>query len=101
MWPHQQKKHSSEATTYSSYKKSPGKVKSGPVRGILIRFRLKRITFSVRNFDLNCDERPHFSLYRRQQLDIGFGQWMRDNQASKPALVNFSFSINKAVLICG
>lgn len=81
MWPPQQKKHSSEATTYSSYKKSPGKVKSGPARGILIRFRLKRITFSGRNFDLNCDERTHFSLCMRQQIDIGLRYMKAEDEA--------------------
>lgn len=87
MWPPQQKKHSSEATTYSSYKKSPGKVKSGLARGILIRFRLKRITFSGRNFDLNCDERTHFSLCMRQQIDIG----LRYMEAEDEAVEHFRF----------
>ncbi|AEW72540.1 hypothetical protein EcWSU1_01100 [Enterobacter ludwigii] len=27
--------------------------------------------FSGRNFDLTGDERIHFTLYRRQQIDIG------------------------------
>lgn len=81
MWPPQQKKQSSEASTYSSYKKSPGKVKSGPARGILIRFRLKRITFSGRNVDLNCDERTHFSLCMRQQIDIGLRYMEAEDEA--------------------
>ncbi|ELP5696036.1 hypothetical protein [Enterobacter ludwigii] len=37
--------------------------------------------FSGRNFDLTGDERIHFKLYRRQQIDIGLGYMQGDDQA--------------------
>lgn len=46
-----------------------------------MRFRLKCITFSGRNFDLNCDELIHFKLYRRQQIDTGLRYMKGDDDS--------------------
>ena len=37
--------------------------------------------FSGRNFDLAGDERIHFELYRRQQIDIGLKYMKGDDEA--------------------
>lgn len=37
--------------------------------------------FSGRNFDLTGDERIHFKLYRRQQIDTGLRYMDGDNEA--------------------
>ena len=42
---------------------------------------LKCATVSGRNFDLAGDERIHFKLYRRQQIDIGLRYMQGDDEA--------------------
>lgn len=46
-----------------------------------MRFRLKRITFLGRNFDLTGVERIHFTLYWNQQIDTGLLYMEGDDDA--------------------